>query len=78
MNVLKGKIAALSSDLRRLDRRLGEVVARRTGLHTSDRPELFREVTTVIEKIRKTQRQLHVAKRLLARAQGDEYELQLP
>jgi hypothetical protein len=53
------------------------VLARRPGLAPSDRPGFFRDVTTIMGTIKKTERRLRVARRLLARAQGDEYALQL-
>ena len=75
---LQEKIASLSSELSQLELKRGEVIARRPNLAASDRPAFFREVTQVFDTIKKTERRLHVAKRLLARAQGDEYAFKLP
>jgi len=75
---LQEKIAALSSELSDLELKRDKVIGRRPKLAASDRPAFFREVTQVFDTIKKTERPLHVAKRLLARAQGDEYALQVP
>ncbi|PWU12354.1 MAG: hypothetical protein C5B50_21605 [Verrucomicrobia bacterium] len=75
---LKEKIVALSFDLSQLELKRDQVVARWPGLVASDKPRFFRDFNEVLDGIKQTQRRLHIAKRLLARAQGDEYELQLP
>jgi methylphosphotriester-DNA--protein-cysteine methyltransferase len=75
---LQNNITALSSELAGLEQKRNEALARRPGLLVSERPKFFKEVTGLAAKTKKTERRLHVAKRLLARAQGDEYGLQLP
>jgi len=75
---LQEKIAALSSDLSQLELKRDQVIARRPCLAASERPDFFRDVTQVFGIIKKTERRLHVAKRLLARAQGDEHGRRLP
>jgi hypothetical protein len=67
---LKGKIAELTDELSRLDGSLAGIAQRRLAGET----KATGEAAAVLSDIRKTQRRLDAAKRLLARGEGDAYE----
>jgi hypothetical protein len=78
IKILHRRISALTTEQLRLEQELDKTLMRHSKAVGFERGTSLREYLTASEAVRQTQRRVHIAKRLLARAQGDEYEFRVP
>jgi hypothetical protein len=75
IKILQQKLSKLAVELDRLETKLDEIVAKRGSANkSSEKLKCSREAGAVFPKISRVQDRIRQAKRLIAHAQGDEYQ----